>query len=78
MSTPPDPFVIAAEHIAWCVREGLHPSDFFIAVGEPLPPQPPSWQQAIWLAARIASMASERLADDKVTIWPPFKKKDAA
>lgn len=56
-----DPFEIAVEHCAWCIRQGMQPEHLFAAfTTEPIPVRP-SWGNAVWLIARLAGdMAAGR------------------
>lgn len=69
----PDPFEIAVEHVAWCIRQGMHARDVLAALGEPAPDRV-TWNDVIWT---IAALAGRNKAlgstDDRVTVWPPFR-----
>lgn len=55
-----DPFSVAVEHIAYCIRQGMDPVDFFVSVRQPLPSRNPTWGEAIWTAARLHQDMLER------------------
>ena len=78
MSAPRrDPFELAVEHVAWCLAQGMHPADVFAAIGAPLPANP-TWQKATWALA-LAGEGFPRFTDDeRVTIYPPLRKRLAA
>ena len=68
-----DPFAIAAEHIAYCLRRGDKPADVFAALGEACPAEP-SWNAAIWAVAWLADdVRGLGRTDDVLTIYPPFR-----
>lgn len=65
-----DPFAVAAEHVAWIIRQGISPADLFAAMKLPPPGrEPPTWNDAIWPCARMQEDMLERqprLADPVV------------
>lgn len=50
-----DPFEVAVEHVAWCIRQRWTPDDVFLALGQRPPSAAPTWNDAIWVCARVVS-----------------------
>lgn len=81
----PDSFAVAAEHIAWCLAQGMSLADVHdaLACGGWYGPAFASWNDAIWAVAaaqdRLASMLKARGAHahhHKISAAMPFRRRE--
>lgn len=68
-----DPFEMAVEHAAYCISQGMTVLDVLSAINAPPPNSKPTWNDAIWALARIASDGQWHIADKPVTIHRPLR-----
>lgn len=78
MKRPPDdPFVLATEHLAWCLRDGMTFSDILSAIGEPCFGTETGYD-ILWAIAKAAEeLKDPRLVARAVKIYPPFKRRES-
>lgn len=76
MRSRPDPFAIAAEHVAWCLREGFSINDVLRAIGAGVVGNE-TWNDVIWAIAKAQDEMDPRLVAAPIaTVFLPFRKRD--
>lgn len=61
-----DPFLIATEHVAWCIRQGICLAQLHVALGRRAGPPFETWNDAIWTLARVYSDLDWRSGADLI------------
>lgn len=87
MIARPDSFAVAAEHVAWCLKQGMTLDDLHrsLACGGWHCPPFRSWNDALWAIAAASDRLTSNLAargaqahHAKITAAMPFRRREPA